>query len=50
MNIKDFNLIIQKYDAMLADANRQTILLSAVNEELSKELEELKKQVETKDK
>ncbi|MBL4950975.1 hypothetical protein JK635_01815 [Neobacillus sp. YIM B02564] len=50
MNIKDFNLVINKYDSMLADANRQIVLLSAVNEELTKELEELKKQMDNKDK
>jgi hypothetical protein len=46
MNIKDVNKVIEKYEQMFAQANRQMVLLSVMNEEQQEEIEQLKARIQ----
>jgi uncharacterized protein YqgV (UPF0045/DUF77 family) len=41
MNIKDVNKVIDKYEQMLSQANRQLVLLSVMVDEQQEEIQQL---------
>lgn len=46
MEVKNINIIIDEYDARLAKANRENVLLTTLCKELQMEVEQLKKEIE----